>query len=307
MRYFVIVNPLSGRGTGEKSIPIIEKWLHACNMDFTLARTERPWQAADLAQKAAVDGYNVVVTASGDGTFNETLNGLMRARQQGYTSTALGVLTLGTGNDFAAGANIPGTLEESLKVLNENKRRRIDIGRVTVREGENLTERYFGNGIGIGFDAMVGFEAVKVRWAVGLVPYLIGVVKTISLYFTSPFVRLTLDDQTFEQPALMTSIMNGRRMGGGFIMAPEGVMDDSWFNLCIASEASRMRLFQLIPYFLKGTQASQPEIKMLKAKRVTITALKGSLPAHADGEMLCVQGSELNVELLPEAIEIISQ
>jgi diacylglycerol kinase (ATP) len=178
---------------------------------------------------------------------------------------------------------------------------------VTVREGDGLTERYFGNGIGIGFDAMVGFEAIKVRWAVGLIPYLVGVIKTISLYFDAPFVRLTLDEQSFEQPALMTSIMNGRRMGGGFMMAPDGQMDDGWFNLCIASQASRLRLFQLIPYFLKGTQGSQPEVKMLQAKRVTITALRGSLPAHADGEMLCVQGSELNVELLPGAIEIISQ
>lgn len=305
MRYFVIVNPLSGRGTGEKSIPTIEKWLRAYNLDFTLVRTAHPWHAADLAQTAAAEGYNVVVTASGDGTFNETLNGLMRARQQGYTHTALGILTLGTGNDFAAGASLPATLEESLKVLKENKRRQIDIGRVTVRENDGLTERYFGNGIGIGFDAMVGFEAIKVRWAVGLIPYLIGVVKTVSLYYTAPRVRLTIDDKTFEQPSLMTSIMNGRRMGGGFLMAPDGDMGDGWFNLCVASEASRLRLFQLIPYFLKGTQATQPEVKTYKAKRVTVTALQGSLPAHADGEMLCVQGTELSVELLPGAIEII--
>lgn len=307
MKTYVIVNPLSGRGIGEKSIPEIEKWLTAYNLDYTLVRTERPWHAADLAQQAAADGYSVVVTASGDGTFNETLNGLMRARQQGYTSTALAVLCLGTGNDFAAGANIPGTLQDSLQTLKENKRRLIDIGRVTVREGDQLTERYFGNGIGIGFDAMVGFEAVKVRWAVGLIPYLIGVIRTISLYFNAPRVRLEIDGEVTEQPALMTSIMNGRRMGGGFIMAPDGEMQDGLLDLCIASEAGRLRLFQLIPYFLKGTQASQPEVQMKRAKRVTVTALEGSLPAHADGEMLCVQGSEIQVELLPQAIEIISQ
>lgn len=306
MKYYVIVNPLSGRGIGEKSIPEIEKWLNAYNLNYTLVRTERPWHAADLAQQAAADGYNVVVTASGDGTFNETLNGLMRARQQGYTNTALAVLCLGTGNDFAAGANIPGTLQESLQTLKENNRRLIDIGRVTVREGEQLTERYFGNGIGIGFDAMVGFEAVKVRWAVGLIPYLIGVIRTISLYFNAPLVRLDIDGEVTEQPALMTSIMNGRRMGGGFMMAPDGEMQDGLFDLCIASEAGRLRLFQLIPYFLKGTQATQPEIQMKRAKRITVTALNGSLPAHADGEMLCVHGSEIQAELLPQAIEIIS-
>ncbi len=305
MRYYIIVNPFSGRGKGEKSVPEIEKWMRAYNIDYTLVRTERPWHAADLAQNAASEGYNVVVTASGDGTFNETLNGLMRARQQGFTHTALAVLSIGTGNDFAAGAGIPGTLEESLKTLKENRRRKIDIGRVTVREGEQFSERYFGNGIGIGFDAMVGFEAIKVRWAVGLIPYLIGVIKTISLYFNAPTVRFEIDGESFEQPSLMVSIMNGRRMGGGFIMAPDGVMHDGWLNLCIASEASRLRLFQLIPHFLKGTQASQPEIQMKRARRVSVTATKGSLPAHADGEMLCVEGSEINVELLPEALEII--
>ena len=305
MRYFVIVNPFSGRGIGEKSVPAIEKWMRAYNMDYTLARTERPWHAADLAQNAAKEGYNVVVTASGDGTFNETLNGLMRARQQGYTHTALAVLSLGTGNDFAVGSGIPLTLEESLQTLKENRRKTIDIGRVTVREGEQLTERYFGNGIGIGFDAMAGFEAIKVRWAVGLIPYLIGVTKTVMLYFNAPRVRIELENETLEQPSLMTSIMNGRRMGGGFVMAPDGIMDDGLLDLCIASEASRLRLFQLIPYFLKGTQASQPEIQMKRARRARVTALKGSLPAHADGEMLCVQGSEISVELLAGAIEIV--
>ncbi len=305
MRYYVIVNPFSGRGIGEKSIPTIEKWMRAYNLDYTLVRTERPWHAADLSQKAACDGYNVVVTAGGDGTFNEVLNGLMRARQQGCTETALGLLSIGTGNDFAAGAGLPATLETSLKALKENRRRHIDIGRVTVREGEKLSERYFGNGIGIGFDAMVGFEAIKVRWAVGLIPYLIGVIKTISLYFNAPRVRMTIDGQTSEQPSLMTSIMNGRRMGGGFIMAPNGNMDDGQLDLCIASEASRLRLFQLIPYFLKGTQEGQPEIQMKRAKSIVITALKGKLPAHADGEMLCVEGDEISVELLPHAMEIV--
>jgi YegS/Rv2252/BmrU family lipid kinase len=306
MKYYVIVNPLSGRGKGEKSIPQIEQWLKANNIDYTFVRTERPWHAADLAQKAATAGYNVVVAASGDGTINETLNGLMRARQQGFTSTAMATLSIGTGNDFAASVGLPLTLDEGLKLLKENHRRKIDIGRVTIKQGTDLIERYFGNGIGIGFDAMVGFEAVKVRWAVGVIPYLIGVMKTIMLYYNAPHVRMTIDGETHEQPSLMTSIMNGRRMGGGFIMAPEGKADDGWLDLCIASEAPRLRLFQLIPYFLKGTQKGQPEIQMKLAKKITVTALTAKkLPAHADGEMLCVDGDEITAEILPSALEIV--
>ena len=306
MRYFVIVNPTAGRGAGEKSIPEIEKWLTAYILDYTLVRTERPWHAADLGQRAASEGYNVVVSAGGDGTINETINGLMRARQQGFVDVALAALSIGTGNDFAASMGLPLTLGEGFKVLKENHRRKIDIGRATVRVGDELSERYFGNGIGIGFDAMVGFEAEKVRWAVGMVPYLIGVMKTIFLYFNAPRVRMTIDGDMHDQPSLMTSIMNGRRMGGGFMMAPDGKPDDGLLDLCIASEASRVRLFQLIPYFLKGTQAGQPEIKMMRAKKITLTALtEKKLPAHADGEMLCLEGDEISAEILPQALEIV--
>jgi len=307
MKYYVIVNPTSGRGTGEKAVPEIEKWLKAYNLDYTLVRTERPWHAADLAQHAACEGYQVVVAASGDGTINEIMNGLMRARQQGCVNTALATLSIGTGNDFAASMGLPLTLTESLQMLKEDKRRKIDIGRATIRKGAEVSERYFGNGIGIGFDAMVGFEAIKVRWAVGLIPYLIGVMKTIFLYFNAPRVRMTIDDVTHEQPSLMTSIMNGRRMGGGFMMAPNGKPDDGYLDLCIATEASRLRLFQLIPYFLKGTQEGQPEIQMKRARKITVTALTDKkLPAHADGEMLCVDGDEISAEILPGALEIIS-
>lgn len=306
MRYFVIVNPLSGRGTGEKSIPAIEKRLTDYNLDYTLVRTERPWQAADLAQQAASQGYNVVVTASGDGTLNEALNGLMRARQQGFTSTALAVLPIGTGNDFAFSMHLPMTLDDALLALKQNRRKRIDIGRVTVRSDHDLMERYFGNGLGIGFDAMVGFEAVKVRWATGLIPYLIGVMKTIFWYYNAPQVKITLDGSTFEQPSLMISIMNGRRMGGGFMMTPDSTANDGFFDLCIASQANRLRLFQLIPYFLKGTQASQPEVKMYRARQVFIESTKGGdLPIHADGEILSIASSEISAEVLPEALELI--
>ncbi|HNM37162.1 MAG TPA: acylglycerol kinase family protein, partial [Anaerolineales bacterium] len=81
MRYFVIVNPTSGRGLGEKSIPQIESFLKEHGFDFTLVRTTGVWHAADLAESAARDGYDVIVCASGDGTVNEAINGMMRAKK----------------------------------------------------------------------------------------------------------------------------------------------------------------------------------------------------------------------------------
>ncbi len=304
MRYFIIVNPISGRGLGERSIPAIEEFCKQNQLDYKLVRTERVWHAAELAEQAARDDYDVIVCASGDGTINEALNGLMKARHSSHTHSAFGVISIGTGNDFSGGMGIPTDLENSLQTLLVNKRKKIDLGYVT--GGDFPDGRYFGNGIGIGFDAAVGTAASKVRWTRGLPAYLIGVIATVFLYYTPPKLRIMVDAEEINQRSLMVSVMNGKRMGGGFQMAPESKTDDGVFDLCICETASKLRIFGLIPYFLKGTQEGQPEIKMRRAKKVTVTALEGDFPAHADGEMICYTGKELVIEIMPAELEIIT-
>lgn len=304
MRYYVIVNPTSGRGLGGKSIQQIQKFLNENNVDHTLAQTDGPWHAADLAEGAARDGYDVIVCASGDGTVNEAINGIMRAKKAGFNSAAFTVLGIGTGNDFAGGTGIPTNLSDGLKALIANKRKRIDIG--LVRGGDYPDGRYFGNGIGVGFDAAVGHEAIKVRWTRGLPAYLIGVIKTVFLYYNPAQVEIILDEnEVIKQTSLMISVMNGRRMGGGFQMAPQGQPDDGFFDLCIAETASKPRILSMIPYFIKGTQEALPEIQMKRAKKVSIKSLDVTFPAHADGEFICLDGSHLTLELLPLELEII--
>jgi len=304
MKYFVIVNPTSGRGLGGRSIEQIESSLRDYGLDFTLVQTERVWHAAELAEKAVRDGYDVIVCASGDGTVNEAINGIMAARKDGFNNAAFTVLGIGTGNDFAGGTGIPTNLNDGLKALKENKRKKIDLG--IVKGGDYPNGRYFGNGIGVGFDAAVGNEAIKVRWTRGLPAYLIGVIKTVFLYYNPAQVEIVLDDkETIKQVSLMISVMNGRRMGGGFQMAPESQPDDGLFDLCIAETASKGRILGLIPHFIRGTQASQPEVKMRRASKVSIKSLDMTFPAHADGEFICLNGSELTLELLPKALEII--
>lgn len=304
MKFLVIVNPTSGRGYAEQVIPEIEAGMQSHGLDYDLIRTERPWHAAEIAEKAVKDGYDVIVTASGDGTANEAINGMMRARAAGFNKSAFSLLPVGTGNDLAYGLGMRGTLEESLATLAQNHRKRIDIG--LVKGGDYPEGRYFANGVGIGFDAAVGFVAVKIRWARGLLAYLIAVIQTVFIYYKSPTVEITYNDVSYSQPSLMVSIMNGQRMGGGFYMAPQGDPGDGHFDLCIASEASRPRIFGLIPHFLKGTQATQPEITTGRTDKINIKAVKGILPAHCDGETLCESGQELSAEIITAAIEIIT-
>ncbi len=302
-RYKVIVNPISGRGNGEQSIPLIQNLLEQHGLSYDLVRTERPGHAIELAQQAAEDGYDVVVAAGGDGTANEVLNGLMQAKQGGAEAT-MGVLCVGRGNDFAFGMGVPPTLEAGCAALAADRRRLIDVGWV---EGGLVPQgRYFGNGVGIGFDAVVGFEALKMKRLSGFPSYIVAALKTIFLYYRAPLLRIEYGAFTVTQSSLMVSVMNGRRMGGGFMMAPDSSSDDGLFDLCMAAHVNRAAIFPLILRFMKGTQATHSAITTDRAKLVTVTAVEGVLPAHADGETVSVESRELTMRVLPRQLAVIS-
>jgi diacylglycerol kinase (ATP) len=299
----IILTPVAGAGNGLKALPTIEALLAKNGLQTEIIQSQAVGHAIELARKAALDGNEVIVAVGGDGTVNEVLNGMLQAEQEGSTLPALGVLCVGRGNDFAGSAGIPEDLEGGIQALIANHRKRIDIGRVTgglVPEG-----RYFANCVGVGFDAITTIEVKKLpRWG-GFLSFLTAVIKTVFLSTHSPLSTLQYDDQELTQRSMMISIMNGRRLGGGFIMAPDSKMDDGFFDLCIAEQMSTGRILRLIPHFMKGTQVNQPGIKMGKAAKIRITGQDGPLVTQTDGEIISIEGRNLEIELLPKKIDVI--
>jgi diacylglycerol kinase (ATP) len=301
--YKIILNPISGRGSGEKSRPLIEQRLKELELDFEIIPTDYPGHAIQLAEDAARASFDVVVAVGGDGTANEVLNGLVHARHEGEGNAVLGLIPVGRGNDFGFGIGVPHDVDLACQILAHGRRKWIDVG--FVQGGDYPDGRYFGNGVGIGFDAMVGFEALKLKRLHGFPSYIVAALKTIFLYYQAPTLRIEFADQVYTQPALMVSIMNGRRMGGGFMMAPDGLSDDGLFDVCIAGQVSKPAILGLIPRFMKGDQASHPAIRTARTDQIKVTAEQGSLPAHADGETLCVAGKQLEMRIFPRLIEVI--
>jgi YegS/Rv2252/BmrU family lipid kinase len=310
MYYRIIVNPTAGRGGSERAVPMIENLLRDQGLDYELVRTERPWHAAELAQEAAEMGIDVVVSVGGDGTANEVLNGLMQVPQERRTC-AMGVLCAGGGNDFAFGVGIPADLEEGVRVLAGGYRRIIDVGLVV--GGDYPHGRYFGNGVGVGFDAVVGFVAAKLKRLHGYAGYIVATLRTVFIYYPAPMVTLEYEDavtgerQARRLPALMVSVMNGRRLGGGFMMAPDSSPSDGLLDLCIARQVSRLGVFRLVPHFMRGTQATQEAITTGRTSRLVVSTAEGMLPAHADGETLCTAGQKLEISVIPHQIHMISR
>jgi len=299
----VILNPAAGHGNGAKLLPSIETALKANALDYDLVPTDHPGHAIELTSRAIHESVEMIVAAGGDGTLNEVVNGLMQSKLAGGLQPVLGVLCAGRGNDFAGSIGIPEDLDQACKLLKLGQKRLLDIGRVT--GGIHPEGRYFINCVGVGFDAVGTIEAAKLpRWG-GFMSFLLAILKTIFLYNHAPLATIEYDGALIEQRSLMISMMNGRRLGGNFFMAPDSKPDDGLLDLCIAEQMSSFQILRLVPHFIKGTQASQKTIKTGRAARIKITGLDGPLPAQTDGEIISTEGRSLLVELLPRQLEVV--
>lgn len=300
----VIYNPTAGKGYAGKHLAAVEALLKEHGVEYDLALTEAPGQALELAQQAAAEGRELVVAAGGDGTVNEALNGLMAWGGSADERPALGMLPIGRGNDFAFCLGVPHNAAVACEILARGARRRVDVGRVM--GGNYPNGRFFGNGLGMGFDTVVGFEAAKMKLIKGTASYLAGVVKTIFLYAKAPVYEVTLDGKTETKPYLLISVMNGRRMGGAFLMAPDGQPDDGVFDLCLAGQVSQLAMLPLASTFMTGKQGGHPAVEMTHARTVRVKAVEGTIPAHADGETICAAGLELTIDLIPRALDVVA-
>ncbi len=301
----IILNPNSGMGNGEKQLPVIRDIFDHSGIDYDISITEKVWDAAIISEEAAKDGYSGVIAAGGDGTCNEVINGLMQASSHVSNLPFFGVLPVGRGNDFAYGARVPLDLLKAAENIIKANTSSLDVG--LIEGGDYPDGRYFVNGIGIGFDTMVGLEAAKLKFIHGPATYAWGAIVTLFKYPKAPSLRVTYNGETHKVESNQVSILNGSRMGGTFFMAPGGRVDDGIFDLCMpVKHISRIKMVKLMLQYTKGTQSENPVVKMAKSLKYEVEAVTGSLICHADGETICTDGKNLRVECIPSALRIYS-
>lgn len=296
----VILNPIAGRGAGSRLMAEIAATLRQDGLDFELATTERPHHATELAREAVGLGREVVIAVGGDGTVHEVLNGLLQTSAS-PDGVALGVLPIGTGNDFAYGAGLPLDWRQAAQVVARRQNRVLDVGRVQADDGASL---YFGNGVGIGFDAIVNIESRKIQRLRGFLVYLVAVFKTLAVYYAAPHTTVRVDEQELAQPSLMISVMNGRRIGGGFYTTPGARMDDGRLDVCIAEKVSRLRMVGFVPQFMRGSHVGDRKITMAGGQRISVVS---EMPwaSHVDGEIYGVGARCFEIELLPRRLRLL--
>ncbi len=289
MERWVIVNPAAGRGkVGRLSGAILQAARERGARAFL---TEGPGHATELA-RLAPEGARVVAVG-GDGTVHEVLKGLAG------TGKVLGVVPIGSGNDFARMLGLRGlpwreALEHALLAPEEA----IDLGLVN--------EEAFGASLGIGFDALVAKKAFSAPpFLRGMPRYLyalFGVLKDLRL----PQGRVLLDRKEVHRgKMLLLAAMNGPAYGGGIPIAPMADPRDGLLSLVLARELSRLGVVLILPRLLLGRHLGHPQVLALAGREVVVE-FAHPVPAHADGELL-PESAIYRAEVRPLGLRVVGR
>jgi diacylglycerol kinase (ATP) len=227
---------------------------------------------------------------------HEAVNGILASD----ANLSLGLVPVGTGNDFAKACGIPLDWRTAANLLaarinDEAPRRRIDAGR--------MNDRYFANGVGIGFDAKVNMIASRHRWPIGDLVYLVAVVEAIRDGVITPDVVMRYGSEEYRGSITLANISNGAWVGGMFRIAPKASNNDGKFDLVFAEPVNRRRALALLPRLVRGTHVGEPEITCKRIESFELFA-DSPVPSHLDGESQPLQ-TGFRVAMLKKALSVI--
>ncbi len=289
-RYFLIVNLIAGQGRCKELFPKVKMELDRRQIQYDLHFTNEPMEAVDVAKMGIEAGFSHIVAMGGDGTVNEVANGLLGS------DATLAVIPAGTGNDFVRMLGIPGNPMQAIDTLLDGTIRTIDLGQVE-------DDRYFVNGLGIGLDAQVARDVLKMERLRGAPAYITAAVREVFRFRAFP-VTLSTPEEQFELTCLSVGVANGIYAGGGFKLAPKADIDDGLIDISALGDYPKLERLYRLPKVRAGKHVDWKNVTYRQASEVTISS-PNKLIAHVDGEPYRLPSDSFTVRALPQALRVL--
>lgn len=268
----IIYNPTSGREAMRKALPEVLETLEIAGFETSAHATTGDGCARDAAKLACEREFDLIVAAGGDGTVNEVVDGMARAEHR----PKLGILPMGTTNDFARAIRVPRDFRRALKIIVEGHTKQLDIGRVN--------DHHFMNIAGGGKLTELTYEVPsKLKTVLGqLAYYLKGIEMLPSLRPTK--VRIEYDDHVFEDEIMLFLVSNSNSVGGFEKLAPHATMDDGYFDLMILRKINLAEFVLLANKALRGQHIEDDHVIYAHANRIKVTPADETMQLNLDGE-----------------------
>lgn len=301
--FLVIVNPNAGRRKGIKDWDRISYLLKKAGLKFKAEFTRSPHHAIDISVSHIEEGYKKLIVVGGDGTMNEVINGIFLQNRYPTSEISLGMITVGTGNDWGRMFSIPMEYEDAISTIKLNNSFIQDAGVVKYYQGEVENSRYFVNIAGIGFDAMVVSRTNKMKEAGkgGHWSYLKSIIISLMKYRHTR-TRISIDNKEITNNVFNISIGICKYNGGGMMQLPDAVADDGLFDITVINKIKKHDVLLNIKRLYNGTITSHPLVETYRGKSILIDS-RPVIHLETDGESL--GHSPFTFEIIPGSIRVL--
>lgn len=297
--FFLIVNPNSGTRNFSKSWQQIQDCLHSCHVHYSFALTEYSKHEVLLVEQAIKQGFRKIISVGGDGTLHHVVNGIMRQRYVKTSEITLGVIPLGTGNDWIKTYKIPNDPEKAIAILQKGQSTFQDVGLVQHSGNE---EEYFVNLAGIGYDGYVVNKLNSLK-RFGSIAYLLSGLYGLLFYKKSNY-KIHINNELIHEKCLMVLFGICQYSGGGMQMTKEANPQDGLLDVTIAKNFSFWDLVINLPKLYNGKIVYHKKVNTYKVTTLEITETNDNQSfIEADGELLG-KGS-LQVSIVAKALQVI--
>ena len=303
----VIVSSRSGGGKAAHDWPVIAKMLTNKGIEYTEHITDHAYHAIELAREAVLSVYRKLLVVGGDGAVHEVLNGLYSQTEVSPAEVTVGLIPVGSGNDWSRLHEIPHDYSRAVDLIAaaEEHVRAQDVARVDTRMDGRPYCRYMMNIGGLGFDSEVchRFDLAKERGHASDRQYLKSLLSGFFSYKPLKF-RVDVDGREFYRGVAFSVAMGiGKFCGGGMRQTPDAVPDDGLIDLTVVGKLSKWKFLVKVPSLFKGNIFKNKEVMHTRGRVIDVSAAPYSY-MEVDGEPVGI--TPVRIEVIPAGVKVVS-
>lgn len=303
-KWIIIINRAAGGGKTERDWPEIEQLLKKHGILYEPLFTSRRLHAAIIAKNKIKEGCSRIIVVGGDGTMNEVINGLFSQGHMQTTEVMLGMISVGTGNDWAKMFNIPTGYEDAILTIKKQRTFIQDAGLVQYTKNGKEWKRYFINIAGMGFSARVVERSnrMKEKGKSSSLLYFYNIFASL-LGYKSMKADIEIDGKSFNTRVFSMNVGICKYNGNGMIPVPHAVADDGLYSITLIKKIGKLNILANVKRLYNGSIVNHSRVETFMGQSVQIGGASRMM-LETDGESLG-QGPA-SFQIIPKSVQIIS-
>jgi diacylglycerol kinase (ATP) len=296
LKIIVILNGISRKKKKFYSeiLPLLQK-----KFEIIVEETSYAGHAAQLATEALSKNYDCILAAGGDGTLHQVINGILSANAN-QTIPSLGLIPLGSGNDFATTCRLSFNASSIVELLEANQPKPTDVGKISCHDEQgNAIKKCFINACSVGMGpATVQRMEKSPKWLSSDIRYLTSILHTFFNHQPAP-LSIKMESWEWSGKARVFAVANGKSFGNKIFIAPDAIQDDGFLNSFLAGEVPLLKFLLFLQSLKQKKKIVDDKISYSLAKRIELSSAE-KVMLEAEGEL--VGYLPARIEVMPSRI-----